>query len=103
MRTAICLFLVAVAAAACSPTEEEVRQEIQDANHCDVPTDCVNVGGRCPFGCDTWVNAAEEERILDLIEEYRASASPHCDYSCEEPAPPDCVEGECVSMEAAGG
>ncbi|USN45006.1 MAG: hypothetical protein H6502_02995 [Candidatus Woesearchaeota archaeon] len=62
------------------PVREEafIREEINKANYCSVDTDCVDVGGKCPFGCYVYVNEAEVERISELITAFDES----CVYGC---------------------
>jgi hypothetical protein len=82
-------------------TESKVNQEIDEANYCAAPEDCVNVGSYCPFGCTILVNAAEEERIESLIEDYYDShGGEQCMYDCIAVAGFDCQAQRCVTLEA---
>jgi hypothetical protein len=79
-------------AVCCGPSSEEIQAEIDAANHCEVARDCVNAGGKCPFGCYALVNRAEVDRISSLIDDYPDG---ECEYDCMMLGPVVCVEGRC--------
>jgi len=58
--------------------ELNIKSEIEKANYCEVESDCVNVGAKCPFGCYIYVNKNEVEQISKLIQSYNSN----CIYSC---------------------
>jgi len=31
--------------------EPHIKSSIEKANYCEMDSDCVDVGGKCPFGC----------------------------------------------------
>lgn len=33
--------------------ESNIKSEIEKANYCEVDSDCVDAGSKCPFGCYT--------------------------------------------------
>jgi hypothetical protein len=72
--------------------ENKIKSEIEKANYCETKSDCVDVGGKCPFGCYVFVNENEAERIGNLIENYEST----CIYSCVALENYDCVENKCV-------
>lgn len=73
--------------------ESKVQREIADANYCEAKSDCVDAGGKCPFGCYVFVNKNEAERIGNLIENYEST----CTYSCIALESFDCVDNKCVT------
>ena len=62
----------------CAKTEDYIKNEIEKANHCNTKQDCIDAGGKCPFGCYVYVNKNEVDRISNLISSYRSN----CIYSC---------------------
>jgi hypothetical protein len=95
------LLLLAVAApvapllvAACSPTESDIRDAIEDANHCSAVSDCVDVGTVCPFGCNILVNKSEAQRIRDMLDGYEST----CAYDCAAPKGVACTGGRCTTQ-----
>jgi hypothetical protein len=99
--TAILASSLAVAGPIGCVTEAHVRDEIDEANHCAAPGDCVNVGSHCPFGCYVLVNAGEAERIEELIQDYYDShGGEQCMYDCIAVSGFDCQAQRCVTLEA---
>ena len=87
--------------AACSKDGDDVRSKIASANYCTEPTDCVNVGSHCPFGCYVLVNADEADSVLSAINEYfDAHPGEQCMYDCVAVAGYDCVSGKCETIDA---
>ena len=72
-------------------TEEEIEARIEQANYCTVASDCVDIGGKCPFGCYILVNVAEADEIEKLVDEYHSN----CMYSCMAIAGIECTAGKC--------
>ncbi len=58
--------------------ESRIKAEIERANYCEVDSDCVDAGGKCPFGCYAYVNRNEAERISQLIQSFDSK----CVYGC---------------------
>lgn len=80
---------------ACGMSEEEINDEIDDANYCEVVEDCEEIGTYCPFGCYITVNSAEAKRIKEMVEDYTSKPFRSCDYKCMEWEALECVEGSC--------
>jgi hypothetical protein len=97
----LCIGL-ALAAAGCGRSEEEVQKEFDDfvaaSNACQQPADCVLVSPGCPLGCFVAVSSAKkaevEEKARDLIDEYQAGGQ-RCDYDCIAPGALLCEAGRC--------
>ena len=94
---ASCLFIATVLAAACAPSEDEIQEEIDEANHCTTADECVDVGTECPFGCNILVNAAEADRIRAMLEDHQES----CAYDCLAPTIVTCTAGQCGMAQAS--
>ena len=69
----------ALLAPACAPSEEDVKQQIEDARACSTNNECVDVGSVCPFGCAIVVNKSQSDRISKLIHEHQNN---QCAYDC---------------------
>ena len=65
-----------------APTTEEVEALIASANHCEVATDCVDLGTTCPFGCWTLVNAAEADEVEAAIDAFAGGGNTNCTFTC---------------------
>jgi hypothetical protein len=92
---ALLLAVATLVAAGCggSPSAEEIKKEIEAARPCGGDPDCVNIGGRCPFGCDIVVNRAWAERVRKLVNDYPKG----CAQSCgPPPAAIVCESGLCA-------
>ena len=50
--------------------ELRIKSEITKANYCEVYSDCIDAGGKCPFGCYAYVNKNEVSRISKLIQSF---------------------------------
>ena len=72
-----------------------IRSEIDEANYCDVKEDCVNIGTKCPFGCDIYVNEGEADRIKELVYSYDGE---DCIYDCYLCPGVECVNNSCVEV-----
>jgi hypothetical protein len=74
------LIVLAVVAFLASPkiNESRIKSEIGKANYCEIASDCVDAGGKCPFGCYSYVNKNEVSRISKLIESFDSN----CVYGC---------------------
>lgn len=86
------LFLTACSAS--SALEQEIRAEIEQANYCQIPADCVDVGSVCPFDCHILVHSTQADRITGLLDDYQST----CAYSCVATTGVDCVHNECVVL-----
>jgi hypothetical protein len=82
--------------AACTPSVDDVREAIGEANHCETVDDCVDLGAQCPFGCSVLVNASEADAIGALIEDYLSGQSTTCSYGCPSNRSLLCEEGVCT-------
>lgn len=79
-------------------SEEEVEDEMSAANYCENVDECVEIFPGCPLGCWEFVNAAEEERIRDLIDKYFDQQSGEtCLYDCAGHGEVACTDGRCVA------
>jgi hypothetical protein len=68
--------------------------EIEEANYCDVDSDCAAVLGNFRFGCNIYVNLNEVERISGLISSYKPKMS-FRNYMCQISKDLICVNGKC--------
>lgn len=76
--------------------EQYIKKEINEANYCQVVSDCQMVTeSKCPFGCYVFVNKNESTRIGELLEEYESN----CAYSCIEFKGVECVSNSCQILE----
>jgi hypothetical protein len=73
-------------------TQQWITHQIDEANYCSVASDCVDAGGKCPFGCYNYVNAVEVERISALLDNYESE----CVYGCVRCPQAACIDGSCV-------
>ena len=58
--------------------ESRIKSEITKANYCEVDSDCVDAGGKCPFGCYVYVNKNEVNRISQLIQSFNSMCFQGC-------------------------
>ena len=72
-----------------SLTELIIKSKINKANYCDIASDCVDVGGKCPFGCYIYVNKEEAKKMFNLVDSYNSN----CVYGCLS-----CQEVECINQ-----
>lgn len=91
----VLLLLLIVALAYFDPRSEgSVKREIERANYCNTKSDCVDVGGKCPFGCYVFVNKNESQRIETLVNSYNST----CMYACIALKDFDCISGKCQAI-----
>ena len=74
--------------------ESQVKSTIEEANYCEVDSDCVDAGGKCPFGCYVYVNKNEVEQISKLIQSFDSK----CIYSCVSPPEVICKNNKCKEI-----
>lgn len=83
---------------------QALKTEIDAANYCEKDSDCAFLWGECPFGCHIIVNAAETERVQNLMtayqEEKRKNGGAICAYSCTPQPEFGCVSGKCQALSA---
>ena len=70
-----------------------IRQEIEKAKYCDEDSDCVDAGGKCPFGCYAYVNKNEVSRIGQLIDSFNSK----CVYGCISCPTAVCENKKCMA------
>ena len=58
--------------------ESRIKAEINSANYCEIDSDCIDAGSKCPFGCYAYVNKNEVARIFEMINSFDSK----CVYSC---------------------
>jgi hypothetical protein len=89
------LVACSLACAACvpMPREEALKQELAEANYCDVPADCELIGSKCPFDCYIYVN---KEKAVEMLERVNAFQS-QCEYSCVQSFGVECTNRKCVA------
>jgi hypothetical protein len=78
-------------------SEEQIKEEIVKANYCQTTDDCVDVGGKCPFGCYIFVNKDEAATIRPLVENYPSQ----CEYSCIAISGVQCIDNACRPVHEA--
>ncbi len=74
--------------------EEMIKKAILEANYCETDNDCVDAGGKCPFGCYAYVNKDEVDRIRTMIQDHNSA----CVYGCVTCKGVECVEGKCEEV-----
>jgi hypothetical protein len=74
--------------------ETSIRSAIEKANYCVVDSNCVDAGGKCPFGCYVYVNEKEVEQISKLIQSYDSN----CIYGCVSETKVICEDNKCKEM-----
>ena len=74
--------------------ESNIISAIEKANYCQVDSDCIDVGGKCPFGCYIYVNKNEVEQISKLIKSY----SSKCVYDCISTSKVACENNKCKEL-----
>ncbi len=74
--------------------ESYIKSVIEKANYCEVDSDCVDAGGKCPFGCYLYVNKKEVEKISRLIESYDS----WCIYGCASNPTVVCENKKCKEV-----
>ena len=74
--------------------ELNIKFSIEKANYCEVDSDCVDAGGKCPFGCYAYVNKNEAEKISQLIQSYDSK----CVYGCVSCLTATCKNKKCEEV-----
>lgn len=74
--------------------ELNIRNEIKKANYCEIDSDCVDAGGKCPFGCYVYVNKNEVDKISKLIRSFDSK----CIYGCVSISNVICKDKKCVEI-----
>ena len=74
--------------------EAKIKAAIKKANYCQIDSDCVDAGGKCPFGCYAYVNKNEVEKISNLIQSFDSK----CVYGCVSCPTPICLDGKCKEV-----
>lgn len=74
--------------------ESQLRAAIEEANYCNFDLDCMDAGGKCPFGCYNYVNKNEVERMSGLIEAHDSK----CVYGCASLADVICENNKCKEV-----
>jgi hypothetical protein len=75
----------------CLQSETYIQKEITEANYCETDEDCVDAGGKCPFGCYIYVNKNDANRIKNLVSSYRSN----CIYQCMYCPSVECKNNKC--------
>ncbi len=91
MKNIILILLFSLVMVSCDYSEADIKKEIEEANYCDTKDDCVDVGGKCPFGCYVYVNEGEAERIRGLVDSYESD----CVYGCMACLDVECRDNRC--------
>ena len=78
------------------PSESAVAEAIKAANYCEVAEDCEFIGAVCPLGCSIYVNTAEAEEVLDLLDRFDGG----CLYKCDPTNGVACDDGVCQAAPA---
>jgi hypothetical protein len=70
----------------CAKLEKEIEKEIEKANYCERDEDCIVAYFDCPFGCGSFINKNEKERLWKMVNKYRKYGlkriCPLCVYEC---------------------
>ncbi|NCC71551.1 hypothetical protein EOM09_08320 [bacterium] len=72
----------------------QINYEIKKANYCEIDSDCINAGGKCPFGCYIYINKNEFEKISKLISNYESN----CVYDCINCEKAICENNKCKEV-----
>ena len=71
--------------------ERNINSRVEKANYCNVDTDCLDAGGKCPFGCYNYVNKDSANEISRLIESFDS----RCVYGCLSCPTAICENNKC--------
>jgi len=74
--------------------ELNINSAIEKANYCEIDSDCVDAGGKCPFGCYVYVNKNEVDKISKLIQSYDSK----CIYDCALDTKVVCENSKCKEV-----
>jgi hypothetical protein len=101
MRRRLCVLLLSIGGlggTSCGPSESSLRQEIDQANHCQVASDCADAGSVCPFGCNILVHKDEVAAIRARLRAYEMGGGSRCAYDCRALQSIQCTAGRCVGV-----
>ena len=76
------------------PSEKNINNEIERANYCVTKDDCARVSGKCPFGCNVFVNKNEADKINSLINSVQSA----CEYKCAISNGASCIDKKCQAI-----
>ncbi|SRR6056297_2214291 len=74
--------------------ELKIKSAIEEANYCEIDSDCVDAGGKCPFGCYIYINKNEVDKISQLIQSYNSK----CIYGCVSSSTVVCKNKKCKEV-----
>lgn len=74
--------------------ESDIKSAIEKANYCEIDSDCIDAGGKCPFGCYNYVNKNEVNQISKLLKSYNSK----CIYGCVSPPTAICENNKCKEV-----
>jgi hypothetical protein len=80
--------------AGCASAEARLRADLEAANRCETPADCVLIGSKCPFDCYIYAHKDEAVRMTAALDAYPSA----CEYSCIASSGVDCVQGKCQAI-----
>jgi len=83
----LCIFLTS-----CT-TENKINNLINESKSCNVDSDCVLIGSRCPFGCYQAININNSEEVKSAIYSYKSN----CVYGCIECESVKCINNTCMT------
>jgi hypothetical protein len=75
-------------------SEQTIRSELIQANHCTYTSDCVSVEAKCPFGCAIFVYKDEADKIQSLLNNFEST----CIYECVRVRGVACISGVCEAV-----
>ena len=73
--------------------KDTISYEIEKATSCATNEDCVNLGSKCPLGCEILVNRTEAPRIKAMLDAYKEE----CEFDCVA-CPFGCVRQRCETL-----
>ena len=71
-----------------------IYNEVNHANYCELKEDCVDAGGKCPFGCRILVNKNEADYVKKIISSYKST----CIYDCMPLGEIKCENSRCLEF-----
>jgi hypothetical protein len=77
----------------CAPSDKDIQAEIEAARACADVSECVDIGGECPFGCSIVVNKGSAARIKELLKGHNET----CAYDCVATSGIECKAGLCAA------
>jgi len=75
--------------------ESYISRQIAKAGYCEVDSDCVIAGNKCPFSCAITVNKKEATRIMRLVNSFDST----CVYGCIELRSAICEKKHCQPVQ----